>query len=726
MKFLAIHADFIEFNAKKKAFKQAEEDIATGKQKVDECLVIFTAVEKRDEENMKAVLTRYEQEVRKIAEQVGATKIVLYPYAHLSNSLASPATAMQFLLDAHATLATQYDVIRAPFGWYKAFTVSCKGHALSELSREFGPTDTSPATLKREGKDEAFELYTDDLTAQQKVTYSTAALCAAAVVTLYEDAKIGSIDFYHDQSYVDIANVKLRQDDLNRITKKMKELRGQDLVFAKLGNEQVEGLQAEIKEDTEGDVYMLGNIKLVPLYKEPFIYSTKEINAIKLLNTSCAYWKNNDSNQQLTRINCIGFRNQEELQAWKKQQEEAENRSHIKLGKELGLFVISDLVGAGLPLLTAKGNVIRREIINYLWELHAAHEHHWVWTPHIAKDVLYKTSGHWDKFGDELFKVRGKSNDHFVMKPMNCPHHMQIFDSMSLSYRDMPVRCFEPATIYRDEKSGQLLGLSRVRAITQDDGHIFCRVSQIKEEVSFMVNVVRKFYATLGMEDYWVSFSVRGDDRSKYLGTNEVWDTAENALEDAAKHNQLNYKRIEGEAAFYGPKLDFIFTDALGREWQLATIQCDFNLPERFNLSFMNEESVKERPVVIHRAISGSIERFMSVLIEHFAGKFPLWLSPVQVKVVTVNDSHNEHAYNLAMQMKKQGVRIEVDDRVESIGKKVRDAQLQHVNYILTIGEKEVEKNVLAVRDRNGNVEFDVPTENFITNVVKERDERRC
>ena len=383
------------------------------------------------------------------------------------------------------------------------------------------------------------------------------------------------------------------------------------------------------------------------------------------------------------------------------------------------LFVTSDLVGPGLPLLAPKGMIIRSEIINYLWQLHHDKGYQRVWTPHIAKEQLYKTSGHWDKFGDELFKVQGKS-DRFILKPMNCPHHMQIFDSFSLSYRDMPVRFFEPATIYRDEKSGQLHGLSRVRAITQDDGHLFCRTSQIKQEVATIVSVIRKFYQTLGMDkDYWVSLSVRGEDKSKYLGSDEVWNNAEGSLEEAAKENDLPYKKIPGEAAFYGPKLDFIFKDSLGREWQLATIQCDFNLPERFNLSFMNEESKKERPVVIHRAISGSLERFMSVLIEHFAGKFPLWLSPVQVKVLTITDKHLQFAGDVVSSMKGKGLRVELDDRTETMGKKVRDAQMEKVNYIVTVGDKEMEKNSLSVRDRNGDVS-DVPVNEFISKLVDE------
>ena len=364
--------------------------------------------------------------------------------------------------------------------------------------------------------------------------------------------------------------------------------------------------------------------------------------------------------------------------------------------------------------------IIRSEIEKFLWDLHKHQGYSRVWTPHIAKDALYKTSGHWDKFGDELFKVQGKS-DRFVMKPMNCPHHMQIFDSFSLSYRDMPIRFFEPATVYRDEKSGQLHGLSRVRAITQDDGHLFCRVSQIKQEVMSIVKIVHQFFEAMGMSsDYWVSFSVRGEDKSKYLGGDEVWDEAENALEQAAKSCDLPYKRVEGEAAFYGPKLDFQFKDALGREWQLATIQCDFNLPERFKLSYMNEEGKKERPVVIHRAISGSLERFMAVLIEHFGGKFPLWLSPVQVKLVTITDRNLEFAKQVMKKMQEKDIRVELDDRSESMGKKVRDAQLEKVNYIITIGDKEQESGTLAIRERSGEQKFGIHVDGFIGELIDE------
>jgi threonyl-tRNA synthetase len=337
------------------------------------------------------------------------------------------------------------------------------------------------------------------------------------------------------------------------------------------------------------------------------------------------------------------------------------------------------------------GMVIRREIQEYLWELHQGAGYDMVWTPHLAKEDLYVCSGHADKFGDELFRVQGKE-DKFFMKPMNCPHHMQIFADNQFSYRDMPVRYFEHATVYRDEKSGQLSGLTRVRAITQDDGHLFCRIGQIKDEVSTIVDIIKQFYTTFGMvDDYRVSLSVRGDDGKMYLGADDVWETAEAALEDAAQAMELPYRKIEGEAAFYGPKLDFMFKDAIGRERQLATIQCDFNLPERFDLSYINETGEKERPVVIHRAIAGSAERCMGVMIEHFAGAFPVWLAPVQAKIIPVADTFNEYAHDVVSQLKAQGIRAEIDHSGDSFAKKIRNGEMMKIPYLLVVGQQEMD-----------------------------------
>lgn len=433
-----------------------------------------------------------------------------------------------------------------------------------------------------------------------------------------------------------------------------------------------------------------------------------------------AYWRGDEKNKMLTRMYGLAFDTKEELDAYKTQREEAEKRDHKKLGRELKIFTISPLVGAGLPLLQPKGAIIRREIEEYLWSLHRNKGYDRVWTPHLAKEALYETSGHAEKFGDELFRVSGK-DEKFFMKPMNCPHHMQIFADNQFSYRDMPVRYFEPATVYRDEKTGQLGGLTRVRSITQDDGHLFCRMSQIHQEVSTIVSIIKEFYTTMHMLDgYWVSLSVRDADRSKYLGTDEVWNSAEKALEEAAKSNGLNYKRVEGEATFYGPKLDFMFKDAIGRQWQLATIQCDFNLPERFDLAYINENGEKERPVVIHRAISGSLERFMGVAIEHFAGAFPLWLSPIQVKVLAVSEKHTAYANEVSDALKAVQIRVQVDDANESLGKKIRSAKMEKIPYVLVVGDQEVEAKMVSVESRDHGKLDAVPLAGFIARATEE------
>ena len=450
-----------------------------------------------------------------------------------------------------------------------------------------------------------------------------------------------------------------------------------------------------------------GDVPLVDLCRGGHINDMKEIKdgSFKLERIAGAYWRGDEKNKMLTRIYGLAFNTKGELDTYIHQQEEAKKRDHRKLGRELKLFTISELIGSGLPLMQPKGMIIRKEIEDFLWSLHKNKGYDRVWTPHIAKKELYETSGHAAKFGEELFRVRGGDED-FFMKPMNCPHHMQIFADNQFSYRNMPVRYFEPATVYRYEKAGQLSGLTRVRAITQDDGHLFCRVSQIGQEVSTIVEIIKSFYTTMGMmEGYRVSLSVRGDDKSKYLGSDEVWNQAENTLEIAAKDNKLNYQIVRGEAAFYGPKLDFMFKDAIGREWQLATIQCDFNLPERFELKFINEKGEEERPVVIHRAISGSLERFMGVMIEHFAGAFPVWLSPVQVIILPISEHQKEYDDLIFKTLKDTDIRVELDDSNESLGKRIRNAKMQKIPYVIVIGDKERDAKVITVEGRTEKLE---------------------
>lgn len=481
---------------------------------------------------------------------------------------------------------------------------------------------------------------------------------------------------------------------------------------------------------TELDGDQVKNLKFIDMCAGPHIDSTADIdpNSFALARIAGAYWLGDAKNQQLTRIYAYAFETAEELDSHLKMLEEAKKRDHRILGKKMKLFTISDLVGSGLPLIQPRGMIMRKAIEDYLWSLHADKGYDRIWTPHLAKEDLYITSGHAGHYLEDMFSVwGGTSQEKFYVKPMNCPHHMQLFADNQFSYRDMPIRYFEPATVYRDEKTGQLSGLTRVRSITQDDGHLFCRVTQIKDEVSTIVGIIKEFYKTFGLLDgYWVSLSVRDPENlEKYLGDENVWQTAEKALEDAAEANNLNYKRMEGEAAFYGPKLDFMFKDAIGREWQLATIQCDFNLPNRFELSFKNEEGQEERPVVIHRAISGSLERFMGIMIEHFAGVFPLWIAPEQVRIVPVGEAFVDYAEDVFVEMKKHGIRVKLDDSSDSLSKKIRNAETAHVNYILVVGEQEKNSGTLAVRNYKTKEQTTENITDFVARIQQEINEKK-
>ena len=445
------------------------------------------------------------------------------------------------------------------------------------------------------------------------------------------------------------------------------------------------------------------NLKFIDMCTWPHIKNTLEldVNSFKLARVAGAYWLGNADNKQLTRIYAYAFDDKETLDKHLKMLEEAKKRDHRILWAKLKLFTISDLVWPWLPLFQPAWMIMRKELEDYLWDLHKVRWYDRVWSPHLAKESLYETSWHAGHYLEDMFKVHGgTSKEDFFLKPMNCPHHMQIFDDNQFSYKDLPIRYFEPATVYRDEKSGQLSGLTRVRSITQDDGHLFCRVEQIEDEVKIVTDVIKDFYTTMWMSDnYWVSLSVRWDDKEKYLGWEDVWNKAELALENVCKNNNLPYKRIEWEAAFYWPKLDFMFKDAIGREWQLATIQCDFNLPERFNLSFKNESNEEERPVVIHRAIMWSLERWIWMLIEHFAWIFPLWLAPRQVLVVPVLPMFDEYANKVISDLKNAWIRVKWDFSTDWLNKKIRNAEKMHNNYILVIGEQEVNDWTVSVRN---------------------------
>lgn len=414
-----------------------------------------------------------------------------------------------------------------------------------------------------------------------------------------------------------------------------------------------------------------------------------------------AYWRGDEKNTMLTRIYGIAFETKEEVAAYVTQREEAKKRDHKKLGKELDLFVFSDLVGSGLPLWTPKGTMVRMLLDEFVWGLRQARGYDRVEIPHITKKDLYETSGHWDKYQDDLFKITTREGHEFAMKPMNCPHHTQIYARKQWSYRDLPQRYANTTTCYRDEQSGELSGLSRVRAFAQDDAHVFCRISQAKEEIQKIWEIVHAFYGVFGLS-LKLRLSLRDPEHpEKYLGNQEHWDKAEAVLKEVASENKTDYFVGLGEAAFYAPKLDFMAYDSIGREWQVATIQLDVNMPERFDLTCINEEGEKERIVMIHAAIMGSLERFLSILIEHLAGAFPLWLCPVQVRILPVSEKHTECAKGVLETLVASGIRAEVDGANESLGKKIRNAKTEKIPYVLVLGDQEVTDATVTVESRD-------------------------
>jgi threonyl-tRNA synthetase len=563
--------------------------------------------------------------------------------------------------------------------------------------------------------------------------HSLSHLLASAVLKLYPEAKPTLGPAIDTGFYYDFGNLKIGDEDLKKIEKEMKiQLKNwKEFTYQEVTKEEATERYKDnkyklelINEFTEkGEkitFYTSGGFTDLCRGGHADDLSSIDKDSFSLDKTAGAYWRGDEKNDMLTRIYGLAFETKEELEEHLKMKKEALERDHRKLGKELDLFTFSEKVGAGLPMFTPKGTALRNAIVNKIYEIQSEYSFEEVCIPHITKPELYKTSGHWEKFGDELFKVKGQESD-FVIKPMNCPHHTQIFASSPKSYKNLPVRFVEATTVYRDEQSGELLGLSRVRSITQDDGHTFCTPEQIGEEIGIIVDVIKKFYTELGMfneNTYRVALSTRDKNApEKYLGDDEIWNKSEEVLKEIAEKEKLNYTIAEGDAAFYGPKLDFMFKDALGREWQLATVQLDFNMPKRFDLEYIDKDGSKKTPVMIHRAIAGSLERFMSVIIEHFAGAFPYWLSPIQVKVLSVSEKHKDYAEEIVKKLKAQKIRVEIDESDEGLGKKVRKAKIEKVPYFVIIGDKEMEVKKVTLESRDegqvGLVSFEELLENL-------------
>ncbi|RJR31630.1 threonine--tRNA ligase [Candidatus Parcubacteria bacterium] len=556
------------------------------------------------------------------------------------------------------------------------------------------------------------------------IRHSTSHIMAYAVKNLL--AKDGKVLFgigptIKDGFYYDFdLHRPLVPLDLLKIEKEMKKLISKNLEFKreeitvtearKKFSEQPYKLELIGDLEKEGEkkvsIYTCGDF--TDLCAGLHIKSTKEIKAFKLLKIAGAYWKGYEKNLQLQRIYGTAFETQEELDAYSERLKMAEERDHRKLGKELDLFVFSDLVGPGMPLYTFRGSIVRDEIIQYSNQLQKKIGYETVHTPNVNKAELFKISGHYDKYKDDMLEVRSHyTNEKYYLKPMNCPQHTQIYASHTRSYRELPIRIADFANLYRDEKPGELSGLSRLRCFSQDDGHCFCREDQIEREFAAVLGIIKEALVTYGM-DYWVRLSLRDKKKKQsYIGDDKVWEKSEKILESILKNNKLEYKKAEGEAAFYGPKMDIMVKDALGREWQISTIQLDFSMPARFGLKYVDDKGKEKTPVMIHRAIVGSPERFMSILIEHYAGAFPVWLAPVQVQIIPVGSTFVEHSNKLANEFKEAKIRVYVDDLNETVGYKIRKAEKQKVPYMLVIGEKEAKSDDLNVRIRG---EKDVKT----------------
>lgn len=554
----------------------------------------------------------------------------------------------------------------------------------------------------------------DDKGAKSTFWHSSAHLMAEALEATFPGVKFGigpAIEngFYYD---VDLGDRTIGEEDLKKLEAKMKELAKQNSAYVRQDvpkdkavaffTEKGDQYKLELLEGlNDGEITFYSQGNFTDLCRGPHIPATGAIKAIKLMNIAGAYWRGNEKNKMLTRIYGITFPAQKELDEYLVMLEEAKKRDHRKLGKELELFTFSEKVGSGLPMWLPKGAMLRERLQQFLQKAQMASGYLPVITPHIGSKQLYVTSGHWEKYGADSFRpiTTPQEGEEFMLKPMNCPHHCEIYKSAPRSYKELPLRLAEFGTVYRYEQSGELHGLTRVRGFTQDDAHLFCRPDQVKDEFKKVIDLVLFVLNSLDFPDFTAQISLRDqENRSKYIGSEENWEIAEAAIMEAAAEKGLKTVVEYGEAAFYGPKLDFMVKDALGRSWQLGTIQVDYNLPERFELEYVDADNSRKRPVMIHRAPFGSMERFIAVLLEHCAGNLPFWLAPVQVKVLPISDKYSEYAHSIANQLKSLDIRTEVDDRNEKIGKKIRDTELMKVPYMLVVGEKEMNENTVAVR----------------------------
>ena len=585
-------------------------------------------------------------------------------------------------------------------------------------------------------EDATLTLYTwNDREGKDTFWHSSAHLMAAAIESLYPGVKFGigphiETGFYYD---IDFMDYSISSDDFPKIEEKMKELASQKIQFVRREVPKADALDYFKKKGDEYKLELIDGLEdgqisfyesgpFTDLCRGPHLHDTSMIKAIKLLKTAGAYWRGDEKRKQLTRIYAVTFPKKKELDEYLALLEEAAKRDHRKLGRELELFTFSPLVGQGLPLWLPKGAALRDRLEQFLRKVQKKYGYQQVITPHIGNVNLYKTSGHYAKYGADSFRpiTTPQEGEEFFLKPMNCPHHCQIYAARPRSYKELPLRLAEFGTVYRYEQSGELHGLTRVRGFTQDDAHLYCTSEQIKEEFCKVIDIILYIFKTLKFDNYKAQVSLRDpNNKEKYIGTDENWEKAQRAIIEAAAEKGLNTIEVEGEAAFYGPKLDFMVKDAIGREWQLGTVQVDYNLPERFGLEYTDADGLKKRPVMIHRAPFGSMERFVAVLLEHTGGNFPLWLTSEQVIILPISEKYMDYAKKVQATLEEKDIRVIIDDRSEKTGRKIRDAETAKIPFMLIVGEKEEADNLVSVR-KHGNIDSGtMPLSDFV-NLIDE------
>ena len=577
----------------------------------------------------------------------------------------------------------------------------------------------------------------EDAEGKHAFWHTSAHLMAEALQELYPGIQFGIGPAIENGFYYDVMpaeGVTIREADFVEIEKKMKELvqRKENLVrqdiskadALKFFGDRGQTYKNELIEDLEdGHITTYTQGAFTDLCRGPHMLNTAPIKACKVLSVSSAYWRGDEKRPQMTRLYAITFPKQKMLDEYLQMLEEAKKRDHRKIGKEMGLFMFSERVGKGLPMWLPKGTALRLRLEDFLKKIQKRYGYQQVITPHIGGKNLYVTSGHYAHYGKDSFQPihTPEEGEEYMLKPMNCPHHCEIFAWRPRSYKALPLRLAEFGTVYRYEQSGELHGLTRVRSFTQDDAHVYCRPDQVKDEFIRVMEIIQIIFGALDFDNFEAQISLRDpNDKEKYIGSDEVWEAAEKAIIEACAEKGLKTTTELGEAAFYGPKLDFMVKDALGRRWQLGTIQVDYNLPERFQLEYVGEDNQKHRPVMIHRAPFGSMERFVAVLIEHTAGRFPLWLSPEQVVILPVSEKYNEYAYKLQQYFDSQEVRAEVDDRNEKIGRKIRDNEVKHIPYLLIVGEKEQSEGTVSFRRQGGGEQGTLKFEDFANKINEE------